>query len=473
METEDLLRWRETFAWSDPDEAAFRELDERSQPQRTAKRSFEEEWPPAEVVDAWVRAALRLTASGQHIRLTPRHAEVLATQVTRGYGWGTGPRELARARIALLAASLGETDLTVRMLGGGPLASRLSTGRAPTSLRAIVRHVATAARHRLGEATCAAALRGYGSSEGCEPEVFWVLAQLAVDPDRALTPAETRASVRALVGLELPASEAASSATASTWPKIALRPAPTDDPRVSIFERYMLVLGDPAKRTELEAEAAYILEDPTHTSWDFVSSFVAQTLVFGFDDLIDKTRTTLLALEPRRDPVKPSPGLVLRAAMGHPVEDWRALLRTYLEQFHKPTKVSALRSHRWSTAAAAVALVAGDTKLTRLLAGERKGMFRPALRLGDEPRVVIAYFAQALEARSSGRAVQREDVEPAWEDLVANRLPDDHDNRRTGGAFGWASFVCLAVSLFHDFGGEEATEVPRLLRQALRGGPAR
>ncbi|MFO0674408.1 MAG: hypothetical protein U0235_33165, partial [Polyangiaceae bacterium] len=357
--------------------------------------------------------------------------------------------------------------LVVRALGSGPLASRVSTARVPATLGALVRHVATTARHHLGEGASAVALRAYAASETCEPAIFWALARLAIEHAGGHPTSEVRARALALLD-----------PSAEKLPATAQRTAPTDDPRVSIFERYMLVLTDPEARAGLEDAATYVRTLTPRRAWESHSaSFVARALMFGFDDLLEGVLPILLALDPRAASYTPSPGLLLRAMLGHPIDGWETLLREDLRKFHKAKAISTLRRYRWSTEAAAVALAAGDTKLVKLLVGERKGAFRPKLRLGDEPRVVFAYFAQALEQREGGRAagsaaerkVEREDLEPAWQDLVASRVPDESDRARTGGAFGWVGLLCLAFTRLVRFGGHAPTEVAPLLRAELRG----
>jgi hypothetical protein len=466
MQAAELARWVENVAWSEGHAQALAALDARALGDAVdgGARSHEERWPERAVVEGWLDAALRhaVLTWGEGPRLTPRHAHALAEQLARGHGFGErDEREHLRAKVALLAALVGDFDLAVRALGGAPPASRVSARRAPTSLEGLVRHVATVARRGLGDDACASALRGYASSTACEPVVFWALALLSTRAG-GFTPSEGRA--RAITWLE--AAEPAPGRA-----RMARRPAPTDDPRVSIFENFMLVLVDPAVRTRLEWEAQYHREAPPAARWSGISSFVATCLVFGFDDLLEETRDAWLAPNPRLAPTSPVPeaGLVLRAALGEPVEGWREQLVDDLTKFHSPRAASTLRRYRWSTEAAAVALVAEDVELVESLVQGRKGAFRPALRLGDEPRVVLAYFAQALRARALGLCVGRSDVQPAWEDLVASRVPSDGEDPRTGGAFGWVSFFCLAFSLFHTFGGAPPSEVPGLLRATLRG----
>lgn len=445
--------WPDATAWTAAHEAAFAGLDARTKIGSDA--AFEERWPASEIVDAWIDAVFldaALACTGDRAsRFGQVHAEALVVQAKRGFGWGNSVhRDPVRAKAAIAAALVGDADLVVTALGGGPLSRSVSAGRAPASLGGLVRHVATAARHGLGEDACAPALRAW--AEKLEPPVLFALGRLAIESAGGHPRAEVPARLAALL--------AGQGAPAKKRTALAL-----DDPRVSVFERHMQVLADPAARPMLEDTAQYVREGRMLRGWDsHLASFVARAWVFGAEDLIASTLPVLVELDPRSNPHEPSPARPLLAMLGHAADDWETTLRAELRAFHKPKALSTLRRYRWSTAAAAVALAGGDTKLVGKLTGGAAKKIRAGQSFGDDPRAVLQYFALALDAQAT-----RADVEPAFFGLLASRVADDADRARTGGAWGWASLACLAFVYFARLGGAPAVDVPRLLRATLRG----
>lgn len=402
-----------------------------------------------------VAAALACTHAEERV-VTAAQARVLVVQSKRGFGWGFSQHRVpVQGCVSLIAALAGDWDLVASGLGGRPLARTVSANKTPDALPSLVRHIATAARHRLGDNVCSSALTRYARSAACRPEVFWALARLAVEGAGGHPRSEVVARVR---GLLLPAKAVVVKTGRSA------QSTPIDDPRVSVAERFMTALTDAKATAELK-EAAYLRERQLR-GWDSLTArFVARASMMGLDAELAEALPALLQLDPARSSSGPSPAFVFRAMLGHPVDGWTERALGELRHFHRPREIWALRRFRWSTAAAAVALATGDTDLVReLTPGTKKERFVSGKSFGDEPRAVLRYFALALDARAT-----RDDVTPAWLQLLASRAPDDDDDARTGGAWGWASLWCLAFTYFHRLGDVPAAEVPRILRETLRG----
>ena len=156
--------------------------------------------------------------------------------------------------------------------------------------------------------------------------------------------------------------------------------------------------------------------------------------------------------------------LVFLAMLGRPIDGWQRKIRADLKRFHLASEVTMLRRYKQTTAAAAVALAAGDVALVKKLTpASGKDVFRPGKTYGDDPRAALRYYALALEAKAS-----LTDVTPAWLELLVTRIPD-RDRSRPGGCWGWDSLWCLAFAHFHRIGGAPAEAVPALLRKTLRG----
>lgn len=452
-----LERWLATTTWTQAHARALAALAARAEAAQSNTLTFEQRWPASEVVDAWVEAALIDAALGctrsLHNTISAAQAQVLVSQSKRGFGWGfSKDRMPVQACASLLAALAADWDLVASGLGGRPLAQTVSGNKTSNTLAGLVRHIATAARHRLGEDVCASALQGYARSAACRPEVFWALARLAIEGAGGHPPSEVLVRARSVL---LPATAA----------KPRRRPGPIDDPRVSVAERFMMPLTDPKAGAELRAWAVELRQGRVR-GWDSQTArFVARASVMGLDTELAETLPALLQLDSTWSATGPSPALIFLAMLGHPVVDWNERALSELRQFHQPRELSTLRRFRWSTEAAAAALATGDTNLVRKLTpGAKKERFVSRKTFGDEPRAVLRYFALALDVGAT-----RDDVTPAWLQLLASRAPDDDDGARTGGAWSWASLWCLAFTYFHRLGDVPAAEVPRLLRETLCG----
>jgi len=339
-------------------------------------------------------------------------------------------------------------------LGGRPLARTVVASKTHDSLGGLVRHVATAARHGLGEDVCRAALVAFAKGPTCEPALLFALARLAIEGAGGHPRGEVPARFSALFE------------DAAAAPRARPRAAPIDDPRVSIFERFMSALSDEAAQAGLREWQSYVRELPAGRSFDtLVTRWVSHAWLLGMDAEVTALMPVLTQLRPASTGSEPTAAFVLLAMLGHPVDDWRAQLLRDLRPFKTPRKVTTLRRYRWSTAAAAVALAAGDTALVKTLTpGPKKERFLPGKSFGDEPRSVLRYFALAIDA-----GARQADVQKAWLELLATRVPEDRDATLTGGAWGWTSLCCLAFAYFHVLGGAPEADVLGLLRRTLRG----
>jgi hypothetical protein len=450
--------WLASASWTDELDAAFAGLDARARLGH-GEGTFEDRWPATEIVDGWLRAAFVDVAlscrDDREPRLREPHARALVTQTRRGFGWGDAKlRGPVRARAALAAALVSAWDLTATALGGRPLANAVTPKKIPATLEALVRHVATAAKHGLGEASCGRALAAYLESASFEPAIFWTLARLAIAVAGNHPPAEVAERCGALVRGDVAA------------PASAARRSAVDDPRVSVFERYMHLWDDAGARAAIARDQDYVVTGGRR-GWDtHTASWVARAWILGCDEAIAAARPTLERLDPIASTSTPSPGATFRAMLGLPAPD-AATVQKSLQPYHRARELGVLRRYRWSTAAAAVALAAGDTALVKLLTpGTKNDRFRPGKTFGDDPRAVLRYVALAVEANAA-----RADVAAALVELLVARPPDDHDSARPGGAWRWESLLCLAYVHFHRLGGARPEDVPRLLRAMLRGEP--
>lgn len=447
-------KWLAEATWTVELDAAFAALDTRCR--LDGAGSFAERWPADRIVDGWIEAAFVDVAlgcvDGRPPRLRETHARVLVTQTRRGFGWEhSSLREPVRARSALAAALVGAWDLVATALGGRPLAQAVSPNKSHAALGGLVRHVATAAKNGLGEASCAPVLASYAQSASFEPATFWALARLAIEGAGRHPCTEVPERWRTL-------------ADGRVEPTRTPKRSAVDDPRVSVFERYMHLLEDTEAKATIERDRPYI-ERSLQRGWDHAAGWVARAWVLGLDEAITVVRPALERLDPVASTSVPSPGVPFRAMLGLPTPDGEARLLRSLLPFHRARELSVLRRYRWSTRAAAIALAAGDTALVMTLTpGATKGPFRAGKWFGDDPRPVLRYFAAALEAKAS-----RADVAPAFVELLVSRAPKDGDDSRTGGAWEWESLLCLAYVYFHRLGGARAEDVPRLLRATLRG----
>ncbi len=441
-----------------PHEEALAALDVRSRLD-TGRASFDEVWPPDATVDAWIEAALidaalACTNAGEP-KVTAAHARTLVVQAKRGFGWGNSEHRVpVQARAAAVAALVGEWDLVAKALGGRPLARTVVASKTYDGLGGLVRHVATAARHGLGEEVCRAALVAFAKGPACEPALLFALARLALEGAGGHPRSEVPTRFFALLEDRV------------ATPRARPRAAPIDDPRVSIFERFMSALSDQEARAGLLEWQSYVRELPAGRSFDtLVTRWVSHAWLLGMDAEVAALMPVLSQLRPASTGSEPTAAFVFLAMLGHPVDDWRAQLLRELRPFKTPRKVTTLRRYRWSTAAAAVALAAGDTALVKTLTpGPKKERFQPGKSFGDEPRSVLRYFALAIDAGAS-----QADVQKAWLELLATRVPDGGDQGRTGGAWGWTSLCCLAFAYFHVIGGAAEQDVLHLLRRTLRG----
>lgn len=447
-------QWLVGARWSDGHEAAFAALDARSRTENSDRLAFAEAWPDGAIVDAWIEAVLVDSAlactSGRVPRLEGVHARALVVQARRGFGWGnTEHRDPVRARASLIAALVGDWDLVAKGLGGRPLSRSVGKSSAFSSLGGLVRHVATAAKNGLGEGSCADALRTYATSSDCELPVLWALARLAIEIAGGHPRSEVPARFAAILG-------GAEGTTRARVPVV-------DDPRVSVFERYM-AMGSAEERAEVEQWLVYVRDERALAGWDAsVAESVAHASVLGMDELLATVLPRLVALRTGSSSY-PTPAVPFLAMLGRPVLDGESLLRADLKKFHRARELSTLRRYKWSTAAAAVALAADDLGLVKKLTpASGKDVFRPGKAFGDDPRAVLRHYALAIEANAS-----LADVTPAWLELLVTR-PPDRDDGRTGGRWGWDSLWCLAFAHFHRIGGAAPHDVPGLLRNTLRG----
>jgi len=446
--------WLTGLRWTSAHEKAIAALHARSRVKDLTALSFKEHYPPHATVDRWMEAVLIDSALACVSRKAPRlkvaHATVLVTQSKRGFGWGNSAgRDPVRARASLIAALAGDWDSVAKGLGGRPLAGSVAKGKTFSALSGLVRHVATAAKHRLGEGACAEALKAYAKSSDCELPVLWALARLAIETAGGHPRAEVPTRFAAILD--------------GAPTQVFARASVVDDPRVSVFERYML-MGSEEERGDVAAWLAHIRDEHLTAVWDGrVSEAIAHASVLGMDDVVTALVPRITQLH-RGSSSYPSPAFLFLTMLGVRIDDWETKQRADLKKFHRARELSILRRYRWSTGAAAVALAAADLRLVKKLTpASGKDLFRPGKTFGDDPRAVLRYYALALEAKAS-----LVEVTPAWLELLVTRTPDDDDSR-TGGRWAWDSLWCLAFTHFHRIGGAKPEDVPALLQRTLRG----
>lgn len=441
-------------------QAAFKDFTERAY--HRTKGGFDVTYPPRDSIWSWIHAALAENAdecSGakQKAELTEPHANLIFNQARRGFGFGNyappGERmekEEVRAMAALLAALTGSWDLVGQSLGR-PLSRTVQKNRTFewTELSGIVRHVATAARHRLGAGASATALRAWAKHEKPDRPLLLALARLAI--------ADAGGHPRGEVSQRLDA------ILAGETPKDVQRAAsPVDDPRASVFEKYQPVLLNEKRRNELRREVLSTSNDlpvwPDH---------FAEAWLLGIDEAADLAQDI-----DDNGHVWPSPAAIVVAAIGRPLErrfrPWREEVQRSLDSLRKSRQLNQVPRYRKSTHVAAVALAMGDTKLLKkVTAGPAKERFVPGKTFGDDPRKVMRYFGLALDQKKP--KAKQSDVSAAFFELLVSRIPDNHDDSISGGSYSWASLMCIAYCYFHLLGKTPEGKVGDALRATLRG----
>ena len=349
-------------------------------------------------------------------------------------------RETVRCLGTVFLALTAQWDKVAAALGSRPHARKVAAKKTydGAGFAGLVRHCATAAKNRLGEGSCQAALKAWAARPQTEPAVLLALACLAIEGAGGHPREEVATRLEALL-------------TGSSAP-VKAAPTLVEDARASVFERYLPVLSD-AK--EIEALKKHGLGE-----YDTTSRMV-EAWLFGFDELVARK----LEQPERSSFTLPNAWSIAAAALGKPVLRGHEMLRARLASFHKPREANTLARYRWSTQVAALALAAGDTRLVlELTVGPKKEVFKPGKSFGDDARKALRYFARAIEAKAT-----QADVTPAWLELLVARVPQDHDDTLAGGAWTWASLMCLAYAYFHLLGGAPEGEVAKLLRETLRG----
>ncbi|MFT3709554.1 MAG: cobalamin-dependent protein [Archangium sp.] len=429
-------------------QAAWKQWTARTEP--NPSRSFEELYPSSDDVLKWIDAMLidnALQCEGHQPRTELRfaHAEHLFNQTRRGFGWGNYrqpdgfmQKEWVRDLTALCAALAGAWDLVAQVLGGRPLARKVLINKTYDGWKdfgGLVRHVATAARHRLGEGSCAVALQAWSKNPRCEPKVLMALARLAINGAGGHPVGEVSTRFEALLRGE------GANAVHKAESKV-------EDPRASVFEKYQPILTNSRRA----------LDNGGH--FTPVGGF-ALTWLGGYDFDVAKYAAKL---ESGGYPW-PSAGSIVAAAVGHPHKSWRGELEKSLKRVSTPRQVKSASRYRRSTIIAAIALAFGDTKLVKkFTAGPQKEVFKGGKTFGDDARKVLRYFALAIDAKAKPK-----DVEPAWLELLVSRVPDDYDDTATGGAWSWPGLFCLAYAYFHLLGKTPEGKVGEALRKTLRG----
>ena len=168
--------WLAQLTWRADHATAWAELEHRADP--NLQRTFEQTYPPAARVDAWIEAALvdnALACAGKRERkLTPALASTIALQVlNRSWGWRNyrphdhelSERDTVRALGTILLALTGHWDKVAAALGSRPLERKVTPKKTydGSAFAGLVRHCATAAKNQLGEGSCQAAFKAWAS----------------------------------------------------------------------------------------------------------------------------------------------------------------------------------------------------------------------------------------------------------------------------------------------------------------------
>lgn len=444
--------WLAQLTWTPEHEAAWEELERRADLNR--QRTFEETYPRKERVEAWMEAAFvdnALACAGKRTRrLTAGTANAIAYQVISGRSWGwnnykhpneeLSERDVVRYQGTILLALAGWWDKVAAALGSKPLARKVAPKKIydGSAFGGLVRHCATAAKNKLGEGSCQPALKAWAARPQTSPAVMLALGALAIEGAGGHPVGEVATRLETLL-------------TSDSVAPVNAAPAIVEDAQASVFERYLSVLSD---KKEIES----LKED----DFEFLPT---STMVHAYLCGLDEQVTRKLEHPERRNFVLPNAWLVAAACLGKPTRGWREQQRADLKKFHAPREVKTLSRYGWSTQVAAIALAAGDTKLVlKLTVGPNKEPFKPGKTFGEDARRAIRYFARAIDAKA-----KQADVTPAWLELLVAKLPNDHNHNYAGGAFGWASLLCVAHAYFHVLGGAPEANVASLLRDTLRG----
>lgn len=355
-------------------------------------------------------------------------------------------------RAALLAAAYGAFDTVAALTGGRALPRRV--GRALTFGRGaeleLVRHLASCAKFGLGIEAGAPALRDW-ASWAKDPAALLVGASLVFHGAGAHPLGETAQRLDALLASD-PAAP----------PRLAAVSL-VDDAQVSIFERYVPELtGDTAAlKSKLANAAVSLYSGPAARRG--AGNLYALAWLRGLD-----REVAAAAANHSRDAgdIAPNHSWLVLACLGLAPADWHEVLSRRLDGFDDGTlDVRQYVRSGWATDAATVALAMERHELVGALCGRKLAPFSPRKAFGGDARAVLRYFASAVLAGAS-----REDVEPAWLELLVAHVPGSQP-RAIGGGLGWGGLFGLAFAYFCLLGDAEDVRVGHLLRSMLRGAP--